>query len=123
MSSAVTLTLTVAGQIGIVPIGALSVEFALSGQTAGIGPQLVTVPAGAAPASVDAEVAAMSEQSLLFMYSSKEVTYQINSDGVDRTIKEGGFAIHPGDPVITDLAFGGNGSTDSSVTIIHSGTA
>lgn len=122
MASSLKLSLTVTGQVGKVPFQAFTAEYELTGQTAGLGPQELVVPSGAAPASVDAQVPTLAAQNVLFICTDDEVTYQLNSDAVNRTIRKGGFVIHAGDPVITALAFGGNGSTDASVTIIQLGT-
>ena len=122
MASSLTLSLTVTGQIGKAPISAFSPEYKLTAQTAGLGPQELAVPSGAAAASVAAQVATLTTQSVLFICTDEEVTYQLNADGIDRTISAGGFAIHPGGPLVTSLAFGGNGVTSASVTIIQLGS-
>lgn len=123
MSGEVTLALTVNGQFGKAPVGPFSVEYKLSGQTGGLGPQQVAVPAAAGPSSVSASLAGLSQQSLLFICTDNEVTFEINNDGIQRTIKATGFVILPGDPVIQSLEFGGNGATDSDVTILQLGIA
>lgn len=119
----ITVGFTVNGQVGKATVGPFSGSYALTGQTGALGPQQVTVPAAAGVASVAAQLAALSTQRVLFMCSDQRVTYQLNSDGVNRTIEPGAPAIHPGDPVVTSLAFGGNGSTDATVTILQLGTA
>ena len=121
MSSSLTLALTISGEIGSITLEPETLTYALTGQDAGLGPQALKVPAGAAAKSVAAKVAAMSQQGVLLIFTDKEVTYEINGDGEDRTIKEGAFAIHPGGPTATALAFGGNGSTDADVTIFQLG--
>ncbi len=122
MSSAITLDLTINGVIGQITLVPKTLQFVLSGQEAGLGPQAIKVPAAAVAASVSAQVPTIStKQGLLLIHASEEVTYQINGDLVDRTIAKDSFAAHPGDPIVTTLAFGGNGSTDAEVTIFHLG--
>lgn len=123
MASSLTLGLTISGQVGRVVLEPVTQTFALSGMTASGGPQSIKVPAGAAAATIDACVAAMTEQKVLLILTDEEVTYQINGDLVNRTIEKGGFAIHPGNPIVTALAFGGNGQTDAEVTVVQVGLA
>ncbi len=123
MASSLKFALTVSGQVGKVPLEAFTVTYDLSGLDASLGPQDLKVPSAAAAASVAAQVPTMTSQSVLFICTDEEVTYQLNGDGTDRTIRKGGFAIHPGDPAITALAFGGNGSTDAAVSILQAGLA
>ena len=120
--SDIKLSLSVTGQVGKVPLELFTVEYELTGQSAGLGPQELAVPQGAAAASIPAQVPTLTSQTLLFICTDEEVTYQINSDGVNRTIKKGGFAVHPGDPVVASLAFGGNGFTDAKVSIFQLGS-
>jgi hypothetical protein len=123
MASSVTLALTVSGQVGKAPLEPTTQTFALSGMTAAVGPQAVKVPAAAAAATIDVCVVPMTTQRLLLIQTDEEVTYQINTDGINRVIEKGGFAVHPGDPVVTALAFGGNGQTDAEVTVYQLGLA
>jgi hypothetical protein len=121
--SSIKIEMTISGQVGKVPLTAFQVTYELSGQDAGLGPQEIQVPAAAAAGSITAQVATMpTKQRLLLICTDEEVTYQINGDAVDRTIEKGGVAIHPGDPAVTSLLFGGNGQTDAAVTIIQMGT-
>lgn len=121
-SAEVTLALTVDGRFGKAPIGPFFVEYKLSGQTGGLGPQQVCVAAAAGPSSVSASLAGLSQQSLLLICTDNEVFYELNNDGVQRSIKATGFVILPGQPVVQTLEFGGNGSTDADVTILQLGT-
>lgn len=121
MSSAITLALTVSGQIGKVPIEPFQASYALSGQEMATGPKEVTVSAGTSPGGYSVAVEPMSEQTLLLICSDKGITYQLNSDGINRTVGENAFAIHPGDPVVQQLAFGNAGTTDAGVTIFQLG--
>ena len=123
MSSSLTLTLTIAGQIGSIPIETQTLSYALSGQTAGTGPKSVNVPAAAAPGSVEVCMEPMSEQNVLVLIADKEATYELNGDGVYRTINEDGFAVLPGGPVTAELAFGGNGTNDANITMLQLGLA
>jgi hypothetical protein len=121
MASALTLDLVISGTIGKFVVEPLTAQYQVSGQDAATGPKEVLVPAAAAPASVSVCLEAMSAQNLLLICSDSDVTYQLNADGTNRTINAGGFAIHPGDPVVSELAFGGNGSDDANVTIFQLG--
>lgn len=122
MSSSLTLTLTVTGTTGKAPLTPFEVTYALTGQDGALGPQAVKVPQAAAVNTVVAQVPTLTEQSALLIATDEQVTYQINSDGVNRVIRQGGFAVHPGNPVVTALKFGGNGSKDAAVTIFQLGT-
>lgn len=119
--STLTLDLTISGEIGKFKIEPVTVQYQVSGQDAATGPKAIQVPAAAAPGSVSVLTEPMASQSLLLICTDEEVTYRLNGDGVDRTIKAAGFAIHPGGPVITQLDFGGNGSTNANISIYQLG--
>lgn len=119
--SALTLDLTITGTIGKFAVDPVVVQYQVSGQDAATGPKALKVLAGAAPASVSVCLEPMVTQNLLLICTDEEITYRLNGDGVDRTVKAGGFAIHPGGPVITQLDFGGNGVTDANVTLYQLG--
>ena len=122
MANSLTLTLTVAGTFGqfdFCPDQAY--VYALTAQESGVGPRVQMVPASAPAASVIMNLDPIGEQTLLVIVSTKDITYQLNDDGVDREILASAFAIHPGGPIATKLAFGGNGQTESEVTVFQLG--
>lgn len=120
MANTLTLQLTVSGQLGQFPITKEVTSFIASGKAL-TGPKAILVPAGAAPAAINVTLEEMSRQLVLLLCATQRVTYQINNDGVNRELAEGSFAVHPGNPVITQLAFGGNGLTESEVSVFQIG--
>lgn len=120
--SALTLDLTISGSIGKFTVEPVTVQYQVSGQDAATGPKSIKIPAGAAPGSISVLTEPMETQNLLLICSAdEEFTYRLNGDGIDRVVKAGGFAIHPGGPVIVQLEFGGNGTTDANVTLYQLG--
>ena len=123
--SSLKLTLALEGTIGKFPICPLELIFELTGQTAASGPKEVTVPANTAPGSLSVNIEPMTTQNLLFICPDKDgagVQYQLNGDGIDRSIPAGSFAIHPGGPVLTALDFGNSDLTKAaSVTVLQLG--
>jgi hypothetical protein len=119
--SALTLDLTISGTIGKFTVEPLVVQYQVSSQDAASGPKEVSVPAAAAAGSISVCLEPMATQNLLLLCTDEEVTYRLNGDGVDRTIKPNGFAIHPGNPVVTQLDFGGNGTTAAKVSVFQLG--
>lgn len=119
------LTLNISGKIGKFPLDAFETIYEMSGKDSGEGPKEVLVPqdAGGAGPAVSVALEGIASQDLLFICTDNQVTYEINADGVDRVIKANGFAVHPGNPVVTALVFKGNGSQDSKVNVFQLGDA
>jgi len=119
------LTLGVEGTIGKFPITPIELIYELAGQTAASGPKQVLVPASAAAGSVSVCVEPMTTQNLLFICADADgagVQYRLNGEVVDREVPAGGFAVHPGGPVVTALAFGNSDATKAAdVTVFQLG--
>jgi hypothetical protein len=125
--SSLKLTLGVEGTIGKFPITPIELIYDLSGQTAASGPKQVTVPANTAPGALSVCIEPMTTQNLLFICADAAgagVQYRLNGEVVDRTVPAGGFAIHPGGPVVTQLDFGNSDTGKAAdVTVFQLGLA
>jgi hypothetical protein len=117
MSNLLTLDLGISGKFGKFELDPQQFSFTAKGSVA-TGPKSIPVPPGRA---VSVALESISEQEILLICATKAVTYQVNGDGIEREINAGGFALHPGDPVVQTLRFSGNRQTESEVTYIRLG--
>jgi hypothetical protein len=121
MSSSLKLELTVSGQVGQFPFDPVTATYEVTGQEVATGPKAVRVPAGTPAGTLEVCLEPMAEQNVLLIFSDKLVTFQVNENGVDQEINAGAFAIYPGDPVATKLAFGNAGTQAASITVFQLG--